>query len=518
MKRDALQVVLEAGQNLGLSTTARTKSGVVFDATSDHWSYRDGTAQVSINYARLKGASPDIKQSAKRVMQLLAQTGAPSGLGTYFSSFVNFIAKTARGQHNLTQLKGADYLNFVASSQPRAAGHIKTFLRKWHALDSPGLAEDVLPTLRTVKVKAPKKGVAVATMDPKYGPFTDIELQALQQAINTAYASGELRPSTFVMAWLFFATGARPIQLSAMKVKDVHGPQVDGASDYSIDVPSAKRGDLQRARVRNRPLVKSVGELVVQYAAAVSTAFVKKLDDPLEAPLFPAAFHRKPWAPGFEHHRDPHGLSDELRNLLSGLSVISERTGKAMHVTPVRFRRTFGTRAAQEGHGVLVIAELLDHADTQNAGVYVETRPDIARRIDKAVALELAPIAQAFAGKLIRSEKDATRFGESSSRIRDLRIATEPLASCGQHSFCSMSAPIACYTCESFEPWLDGPHEKLLDFLLVKRERQLGAIDARIATVLDRTILAVAHVVYLCNLPPERLAALAGPQEQVDEA
>lgn len=518
MKRDALQVVLEAGQNLGLPTTARTRNGVVFDATSDHWSYRDGTTPVSINYARLRGVSSDIKQSAKRVMLLLAQTGAPSGLSTYFNSLIQFLTQAKGGQRKLARLEGTDYLNFAASAQPRAVGHVKTLLRKWHDLGLPGLAEDVLPTLRTVKVKAPKKGVAVATMDPMYGPFTDIEFQALQQAIDTAYVAEELRPSTFVMAWLFIATGARPIQLSAMKVRDVHGPQVEGTTDYSIDVPSAKRGGLPRAQLRNRPLVKSVGELVVRYAAAVATAFATKLRDPLEAPLFPAAFNRKPWAPGFEHHRDPHSLGDELRVLLSRLNVISERTGKAMHVTPIRFRRTFGTRAAQEGHGVLVIAELLDHTDTQNAGVYVETRPDIARRIDKAVALELAPIAQAFAGKLIRSEDEATRSGDKSSRIRDLRIAVEPLASCGQHSFCSMSAPMACYTCENFEPWLDGPHEEVLDFLLAKRDRQLGAIDARIATVLDRTILAVAHVVYLCGLPPDELAAPAGPVEEVDEA
>jgi len=518
MKRDALQLVVEAAETFGLSTSARTKSGVVFDATSDLWSYRDGTAQVCINFGRLPKTTPALKHSVKRVMLLLVQTGAPSGLGAYFTGLVNLLGETAKRHPVVAQLEGVDYANFAANRSAREAGNVRTLLRKWNKLGATGLAKDLLPTMRAVKLASPAKGVAVATMDPHKGPFTDIELQAIQQAINTAYIAGDLRPSTYVMTWLFVATGARPAQFSAMKLKDVHVREAEGATDYSIDVPRAKTGNSPRAELKNRPLIKSIGELVVQYTAGVRLAFAEKLADPMEAPLFPAAFHRKPPALGFEHHRDPHSLGQEIRGLFGGLQVMSERTGEPMRVSPVRFRRTFGTRAAQEGHGVLVVAELLDHSDSQNAGVYVETRPDIARRIDKAVALELAPIAQAFAGKLIRSEEEATRAGDRSSRIRDLRIADETLASCGQHSFCSMSAPIACYTCHAFEPWADAPHEAVLDFLLAKRSRQLGTIDARIATVLDRTILAVAYVVYLCSLPIEERNALLEGYDEGDAA
>jgi integrase len=518
VKRDALQLVLEAGQNLGLSTNARTKSGVIFDATSDHWSYRDGTLTVSVNFALLRAVSLDIKQAVKRVMLLLAQTGSPSAMSTYFHSFVSFLDVVAGSPACVTQIAGADYVNFAARAQSRSAAHVRTLLRKWSKLGAPGLASDVLPTVSATRLVSPPKGVAVATMDPKYGPYTDIEFQALQNAVNRAYIAGEMRPSTYAMTWLFVATGARPIQLSAMKVKDIHVREVDGAKDYSIDVPSAKRGGGPRAAFRNRPLVKSIGELILHYAAAVRASFAEKLSDPLEAPLFPAQFNRVAWASGFEHHHSPIDMAKELRRGLSSLNVVSERTGKPMHVTPIRFRRTFGTRAAQEGHGVLVIAELLDHVDTQHAGVYVETRPDIAGRIDKAVALELAPIAQAFAGKVLRSEDEATRAGDKSSRIRDLRITDEPLASCGQHSFCNMSAPFACYTCQSFEPWADAPHNAVLEFLLAKRARQLGTIDARIATVLDRTILAVAYVVHLCSLSPEQREHSRLPPSELDTA
>jgi len=153
-----------------------------------------------------------------------------------------------------------------------------------------------------------------------------------------------------------------------------------------------------------------------------------------------------------------------------------------------------------EGHGELIIAELLDHSDTQNAGIYVEARPEIVDRIDKALALKMAPLAQAFAGMLVLDEQDADRGEDPTSRIIDPRLepSLKPMGTCGKHGFCGLAAPVACYTCRNFQPWLDGPHEAILDHLLGDRERLMTAGDARIAAINDRTILAIAEVVRQC--------------------
>jgi hypothetical protein len=204
---------------------------------------------------------------------------------------------------------------------------------------------------------------------------------------------------------------------------------------------------------------------------------------------------------GFEYHHTAHSVGKWLIGTLDRLAVPSERTGGAVHITPVRFRRTIGTRAAAEGHGEFVIAELLDHSCTKNVGVYVQATPAIVERIDRAIALRMAPLAQAFAGVLIKDESEATRGADPTSRIVDPRIdrSMKPMGSCGQHGFCGLSAPIACYTCKNFQPWLDGPHEAVLAHLLVKREQLLATTDARIASVNDRTILAVAEVTRRCE-------------------
>ena len=75
----------------------------------------------------------------------------------------------------------------------------------------------------------------------------------------------------------------------------------------------------------------------------------------------------------------------------------------------------------------------------------------------------------------------------------------KPMGNCGKHGFCGFLAPIACYTCVNFQPWLDGPHEAVLDYLIGERDRLAAQTDLRIASVNDRTILAVAEVVRLCE-------------------
>ena len=152
---------------------------------------------------------------------------------------------------------------------------------------------------------------------------------------------------------------------------------------------------------------------------------------------------------------------------------------------------------AREGKGEYVVAEGLDHSDNQNAGVYVRNVPEIVERLDKALALQLAPIAQAFQGVLVISEKTARRGGEPNSRIRS---GGGNVGNCGSYGFCGALAPVACYTCTHFQPWLDGPHEYVLDQLISERDDVYADTgDLKIASVNDRLILAVSDVVARCK-------------------
>jgi hypothetical protein len=127
--------------------------------------------------------------------------------------------------------------------------------------------------------------------------------------------------------------------------------------------------------------------------------------------------------------------------------------------------------------------------------------------------MELAPVAMAFAGLLIsRADIDAEQVG-SIKRIHDRALPGDkgatPLGNCGLHGYCSLTRPIACYTCRNFRPWDDGPHREVLDKLLADREaRHVRNYAPRIVGLHDLAITAVARVVQLCD---ERTASALTP-------
>ncbi len=61
-----------------------------------------------------------------------------------------------------------------------------------------------------------------------------------------------------------------------------------------------------------------------------------------------------------------------LRKFCIHQKAISERTGEIIHVTARRFHHTRGTNLGRKGVGATIIAELLDHTDTQNVKVYTK--------------------------------------------------------------------------------------------------------------------------------------------------
>jgi integrase len=492
-----------------ISQIARTRGGVVFDPRQDRWAYREGVKTISLDFASIPALSPRMKSSLKRALLWYAENSSPSHLQNMHSHFLRLAQCLASNKDRLIEeISDVDVLNYKDSLPAERTwylGALSGFLKKWHQLGFPGVSGSAAGLLSELRLKGNPHGIAVLTMDPVVGPFTPIEQEALQAFVNEAFAQGILDEEVYFLAWLFMALGARPAQYAALKVCDLRKDATSsGGVTFTLKVPRVKqRNEGPRDLFKDRTLVPQIGAPLYEYAQRVRSTFEGLLDNPDQAPLFPAMRQggRVASTPEYAYHDTSKGLSFRLIQALNALEIPSERTGASLNITPVRFRRTLGTRAAQEGYGELIIAELLDHTDTQHVGVYVGSIPEIAERIDRAVAMALAPLAQAFAGVIISDESEATRAGDPTSRIVDYRTdQSKPMGSCGQYSFCSFSAPIACYTCANFEPWLDGPHEALLVRLLAERERLASTTDKRIVAINDRTILAVAQVIQMCEM------------------
>jgi hypothetical protein len=317
-------------------------------------------------------------------------------------------------------------------------------------------------------------------------------------------------------------TGQRPVQISHLRLKDVLMKDSNKKEEpiYLLNMPRAKqratkfRGQLKQFAVTEElwVILHAQAEHVVQ-SVEEALGFELPQMDKGELPLFPDLS-------AFSIVESPQQLRDSLKTDLLHIQILkvsaackriadearicSERTGELLNISPVRFRYTTGTRAAREGFGVMVIAELLDHSNTESTGMYIKNIPEHVAKLDQAVGHSLAHYAQAFAGVLVDLESNAKRGNDLSSRIK---VDAKGLGTCGSYGFCGANVPIPCYTCMHFQPWLDGPHEIAYEKLIAERERLLDLTnDIQIAAVNDRSILAVADVIQRCAIRREALA------------
>ncbi len=495
---------------LALPKEVTTRTGIIINPESDVWRIPDQRGLFNLDFADIRDCCEvRLVHGLKLVLLLYLQQKSASHVRNLFNFFRHFSQCVyERSGVPLASIAAADIINYrsqLLQSQEWYFSSLKGLLKKWHALGYPGIGQDALALLIQMRSRGNKKGEAILTHDPQAGPFTDNELQAIQAAVNDAYACGNISTQSYVLVWLLIAHGARPIQYASLKIRDLKVLRAnDGSTDYLLEIPRAKKRDeLIRDSFDTRPLIRELGEAFEAWISLVkleSEKYAPTGVDDGDLPVFPRWDGTNP--PGFKFHHSGESLGHEVTKICSSLKVPSERSDEPLHVFSTRFRRTLGTRAAEEGYGPLVIAELLGHSDTQNAGVYVEATQKIMQRVDKVMALQLAPLAQAFSGMVITDPEGVKRGGDPSARIRGFygQEAGSDNGVCGKHGFCGASAPVACYTCRNFQAWLDGPHIQVLENLLAERERLLQVTgDERIASVHDRTILAVAEVVRLCD-------------------
>lgn len=501
-------LVLQSPGRTNLPPLVKTLSGATFDPSTKRWAFHDGLRAISVNFERLvECATEDLVEALKFPLIWYAENTEGASLAGAFQHLRAMLeaSATARGRP-VDVIDAALLINYRASLTSDTEwrlGALSAFLKKWNSLGVPGVTDDAARFLKRIRLKGNRKGTAVLTMDPLEGPLTDMERSAVQAALNDAFAAGNLPLDDYLLVWLCLLLGQRNIQFAMLKVCDIREiAKNDGSIEYVLRVPRVKQesAETRREQFKERLIAPSIGKMLMAYASSVRARFEDEAefsDDSSQAPLFPQRGATRGDRPSFHYHASSQEVGGRVTSIFEALQVYSERTGEPIKVTSKRLRHTVATSAAREGHGELIIAELLDHSDTQNVGVYVKATPEIVERIDRAVALRMAPLAHAFAGTVIRNESEAIRGDDPTSRIVDPRFdeKVKPMGNCGRNGSCGFLAPIACYTCKSFQAWVEGPHETVLAYLIAERERLVVEADARIATVNDRTILAVAEVV-----------------------
>jgi integrase len=477
-----------------------TREGYVFDPRHAVWAIGSLQSRSSLFDFDLKElVESNLIDLLKLTLIDVIEKQSFSHCNNLWGRFTEFYRSVIADRGPIDHIRLDHLMNYRASLTNATVwklGHVRVLIERGERLGYPIATPDALAYLKDAVISGNPKGNDVRTLDPEKGPFTTIELESLNAALNDGYVQGLVSLPKFAICHLMLAFGMRAKQIAAMKECDlVIAGADDGSEVFSLRIPRAKQhGELDRGSFRVRPCDGRLGVLLKQllaYNARVKVASAKACTD------WPLLIHKQIGdVPGFEYH---HSAREIGIAILQTFELVSP-----LHANSKRFRHTLAKRAHDDGADIYVIAELLDHSDIQNAAVYTEGSPDIIDRLNRTMAMELAPVAQAFAGLLItRQDIDARRAGPA-KRIHDRALpggkGADPLGNCGMHGFCGLARPIACYTCRNFRPWVDGPHSEVLDVLIADRDaqRQKGYAP-RIFGLHDRTITAVARVVQLCE-------------------
>lgn len=503
-------------QNLGLVTAGKiTKSvsfnGYEFDTEADFWVLSKDT-KININF--IASFSPLIQEYIRGTLSYFAEHKSAGHTSNVHREIKAYL-KT--GENIITELGLLTFKSgFVKNNEYRVAV-LRVFLKQMHVLYFDALNDECLELLNGWRLSGITKGTAVLSLDPEDGPFSDIEYEAILGGLDNAYAEDKINDEDYSIAQLFAATGRRPIQLVSLKIGDLRvDTKILGTPTYILNIPKAKiQGGKFRTAFTDFAITEYIGQVLDRHIKQVVIKAVDIIGRPLSEdeidllPFFPD-YKDLPilkrllpqdvidWLKTDRLHLIPRDLVLELKVIIGSLKITSERTKALLKTTGYRFRYTLGTRAARENAGILTIATLLDHADTQNTGVYVQNHPDHATTISTIMNAPLLKYANAFQGQLVKDETEARDRLAGAGRIRT-ENSQDNIGSCGTNAFCQDYAPIACYLCKKFMPWQDAPHHLILINLVEERDRiskETG--DLAIAAINDRTIIAVTQVIKQC--------------------
>lgn len=488
---------------------AVSKDGYRFDIRASHWKLNK---DVTVALGRAAELPEPAQTGFRATLQRYAEEMSARHAENMAIRFNRYLRDT--GAHEVSVSSLLNWRAMLGARDQWHLGGLKGFLLAWHDYDFPGISGEVVDLLNEWRIKGNDKGVAVMTSDPETGPYTDIEIQGLLDWANAAVSSRKVGFAEYAYFLTLLMTARRPVQIAALRGKDLTDEHGGGAPLFRLNVPRAKqRGGRFRKSFRSLAIIEDLRAVLRHQHAQSVMAVEKKLGTDLpkdlkaEVPIFVNEKELIKDLPSLRAlllgpkpdalHATTSWLSTALRRLGSLCTARSERTGELIHLSATRFRYTRGTKLRREGFSAFVIAELLDHSDIQNVGVYTKNTAQEAVVINELIGPKLAPFAQACLGTLVESERDAIRGNDPRSRIPNhLR---HPIGTCGNYGFCA-SGFKACYTCRFFQPWLHGPHEEVLRELYAEKERARAAGCAEeVVNSDDRLILAVEDCIARCK-------------------
>lgn len=209
---NALAISNDAQVNL--PHQAKTRSGVVFNPRQEVWSYADSLQTVRLDFRTLP-VSDLMRHSIKSVLLWYAENLSPSYLVGRFhllAKFLWFLYSPSIG--SIVRITPEHILSYRGSLDARSEyllGSLVSLFEKWYDMGLDGISSGVVALLDKMKFKGGPKGEAVLTWHIHKGPLTELEFEAVHNAINAAFEDHSITLHDYLLVWLVISLGQRPI-------------------------------------------------------------------------------------------------------------------------------------------------------------------------------------------------------------------------------------------------------------------------------------------------------------------
>lgn len=489
----------------------KSKAGYLFDFNSLYWKL-DGSFTLDLKRLN-QNITGSTKLGFKKTICRYAEEQSAYTVLSVLAQFNNYFKYTNESTINIKGL--TKYRTMLDTEFEHKLGTLRVFLLDWYNWDFDGVTQDSIKYLKELKLKGFTKGKAVKRACPYSGPLTHNELSSVISWASDAYQNQILSLKEFAYLIAIILTGRRSIQIRTLRGIDLLVTTDNNSTNYILNCPRSKQ---KKANFREHFNSLSINEDLYLLLKEQWNTSIRKIEQQLKSKLIISLKKQIPIfledgkiqqintidnlkeflfnTPDFLHMTFQSAMR-LMKNISHKNKARSERTGEYINLTSRRFRYTKGTNLSRKGIRGVALASALDHSDTQHIGVYTENTEETAKQIDAIMAPILAPLAQAFSGQLISSERDAVRANDPHSRIKNGK--SNNIGNCGSYSFC-VSGYRMCYTCASFQPWFEANHQEVLDEILHERlEQENSRISPNVIQATDRLVLAVQQIILMCQ-------------------
>ncbi len=283
--------------------------------------------------------------------------------------------------------------------------------------------------------------------------YIDTRLSSIESTPNNKFSSNSyfwLRDVTLLM--LVYETAPRPLQVHMIERKDIKEIEIEHDSYYSIRFRRNKNRHYSEEYTSPREISVRLGNVLKKLTLLNQTLFNQQ--DEKGAPLFLDA----------EGNRLPtnviSGVVAEALECVFGV----ERLAVKGATNP--FRHHLGQSLADQGAPPAVIADRLGHTTEVAARAYITATPNIAKIKTRALGGNETYrylMTALMTGSIMRRDD----IDDEACVVRGTVGAhyIVGIGACDVKGSCHSNPVYACYTCRKFHPFVDGPHDQVVEAL-----------------------------------------------------